>query len=382
MVYRPCYFSLNKVTDNPAIDTAAVDGRTMFFCVPWMLKWSVDEQMGVIAHECLHVMLRHHLRWPGLWKRARAMYGKLDEGRTFRVWNWSCDIRINPDLIRDGWKLPKDGVFDPEGKYAGWSAERIFFAKMDEMQKQEKETGKPAEGPPAPSWGGFNPFPGKDGDGKPSEEELRDEEQKISRQVAAGIAMAKARGISPGSVKELVQQETVRHPDWKDLLPAEIQKVVGADQYTTARVSRSGRRLGVILPGTVSYRLGKTVIAFDTSGSISGKLLALWGGQANGLIQSECPEQVIVLQCDAKVQSEQRLEEGEELGPMVMKGRGGTKFEPVFKWVEENDPDVELIIYMTDLEGSFPKEPPPCPVIWLSTKDHVAPFGTTIRIHP
>lgn len=45
-----------------------------------------------------------------------------------------------------------------------------------------------------------------------------------------------------------------------------------------------------------------------------------------------------------------------------------------------DDPPV-LLIYFTDLEGSFPKVHPAFPVLWASyNTDKQAPFGQTIKL--
>jgi hypothetical protein len=41
-----------------------------------------------------------------------------------------------------------------------------------------------------------------------------------------------------------------------------------------------------------------------------------------------------------------------------------------------------VLIYLTDLYGTFPEQPPGYPVIWAAINDQQAPFGTTIQIKP
>ncbi len=42
------------------------------------------------------------------------------------------------------------------------------------------------------------------------------------------------------------------------------------------------------------------------------------------------------------------------------------------------DFDPKLVVYLTDLDGKFPKEPPPFDVLWVATTRAIAPFGETI----
>jgi predicted metal-dependent peptidase len=46
----------------PDIGTMATDGRSVWFNPAWCEGHGVEKTMGVIAHEVLHVVNRHHLR--------------------------------------------------------------------------------------------------------------------------------------------------------------------------------------------------------------------------------------------------------------------------------------------------------------------------------
>jgi predicted metal-dependent peptidase len=89
---------------------------------------------------------------------------------------------------------------------------------------------------------------------------------------------------------------------------------------------------------------------------------------------------VHLLWADAEVAGVQTFERGD---PVVCtpKGGGGTDFRPVFNWVEAHeDEDIACVIYLTDMYGTFPKEAPAMPVLWVATSDVVGPWGDTIRL--
>ena len=46
----------------PAIRTMATDGRAIWFHAGWCEAQGVEKTMGVVAHEVLHVVNKHHLR--------------------------------------------------------------------------------------------------------------------------------------------------------------------------------------------------------------------------------------------------------------------------------------------------------------------------------
>jgi len=54
-------------------------------------------------------------------------------------------------------------------------------------------------------------------------------------------------------------------------------------------------------------------------------------------------------------------------------GRGGTDLRPVFEPSVLGAHDIDGVVYFTDGEGPFAKEPPPVPTLWVLTKPHA--FG-------
>ena len=77
---------------------------------------------------------------------------------------------------------------------------------------------------------------------------------------------------------------------------------------------------------------------------------------------------------------------GETIDRMTLdaRGGGGTDFAPAFDRVRELIDDGENIagmIYLTDLDGSFPDEPADYPVLWAAyNTTESAPFGRTIHV--
>ena len=63
----------------------------------------------------------------------------------------------------------------------------------------------------------------------------------------------------------------------------------------------------------------------------------------------------------------------------MLKGGGGTDFEPIFKYIEDHELEVDAIVYITDGRCNFPKERD-IKTIWLITTDVVPPFGEYIKL--
>jgi predicted metal-dependent peptidase len=140
------------------------------------------------------------------------------------------------------------------------------------------------------------------------------------------------------------------------------------------------------LPGRRSLKVGKLVYVVDTSGSVAS-CLGRFEAAAQRVQVDLRPEETIVLYIDAEVCGEERFGDGEEVVFEKPKGGGGTRFEPAFDRVREMIDEGEQIvgmIYITDLEGSFPEEEDVAdlpPVLWVSTTQKVAPFGETAYFH-
>ena len=83
-------------------------------------------------------------------------------------------------------------------------------------------------------------------------------------------------------------------------------------------------------------------------------------------------KEVILMQCDAEIQKEERFESADkfpEEDSWKMEGFGGTDFRPVFERVQEmikEDPgEIDFLVYFSDGYGEFPKEKPEYPVIFV-----------------
>jgi predicted metal-dependent peptidase len=128
--------------------------------------------------------------------------------------------------------------------------------------------------------------------------------------------------------------------------------------------------------------MGTIGIGFDASGSCVRRAPEFLA-EVRAILFDCRPEKVILIQFDAKVQ------EFRELDPLMddydfqfsVKGGGGTDFRPVFERLAEEAEPPAAVVFLTDLFGDFPEEPPPYPVIWASvTEKKDGPFGETVHL--
>lgn len=356
---------MDLVRADDFVPTMATDGRKILFNSGYVMDRSQDELMGVLAHETLHAALVHTLR-----------RGERDPFK----WNLACDYVVNPIVIEGGLKLPEGCLLDD--KYKGMIAEEVYNMLPDPIKiKLPKSLGGGMADPGG--CGGVMDATNDKGEA-PSKAERDQMEAEAKVQLAQAAAMAKARGNLPASIAAMVEEMLAPQVPWTDVLRQYLAKVVKSD-YTWTRPNRRYILSGIILPTPLKTGCGEITIGIDTSGSIYAdpEILSQFLGEVNSILQDVMPERVNIVYCDAAVAGTDTFESGDSISASRFKpvGGGGTAFEPVFDWVEENAPETVAIVYLTDLMGSFPKG---CayPTIWVCADqpEGEAPFGQTIHV--
>lgn len=127
------------------------------------------------------------------------------------------------------------------------------------------------------------------------------------------------------------------------------------------------------------------IVIIDTSGSMLGDKQTL--SDCIREVRSICKRvasNIMIIFADAEVCETVHVEDSikkiEELEP---KGGGGTDFRPAIALAETMAPD--LIVYLTDLCGTFPEFKPKCPIIWgyPPAYEYVAtPYGMRLPLNP
>jgi predicted metal-dependent peptidase len=375
---------------NPIVSqgTAATDGRSLFYNPEWIVSLTHKKLVGLLAHEVMHIALKHTLR---------------REGRNPRDWNIACDHAINNDLLSAGYELPDDGFADSQ--FRGWSAEEIFpHVQRPEgdkpptgcggfpLPKNRKEDGKGA----APGDAGdtdsgeddsSNSAPGGDGDEErlpaggvlDSPDPVGDEAQIDVAIIEAGMC-AKAAGNLPAHLGALVKSLTRAKVNFVDLLSEFLIKNT-ADDYSFSRPNRRYLQAGVYLPTLKSEGAPEIAFFIDNSGSINTDQLSLAVNALDDCIQQVQPERVHAMACDTEVNWRKTFERGERIKVDVEHG-GGTDFNPPFDTLEAEGIEPACALYFTDGCGRYPEREPPYPVLWMMTCDHhpTPPWGQVIRV--
>jgi predicted metal-dependent peptidase len=333
--------------DTSKTDTAATDGRSVYFYAPYVDTLSDAEVLGLFAHEVLHPSMQHHTR---------------REGRDPGKWNIAADHEINPVLVADGFTLPPGALLD--AAYRGMCAERIFPLLPKDEQGDDQGGGNGERQQPA---GGVLDAP------DPAVDEA---EWKVN--VAQAQQIAKMMGHTPCAAQMAVAETIKPRTDWKSLLRRFVQQCASAD-YSWKMPNRRYINGGLYLPELRSESMPPIVFVIDTSGSTrTFQSMFLAEGQN---VADECsPECIYVIESDAEVQRVTRFDRGEPIVLAELQGQGGTDFRPAFEYVEREQIQPACLIYLTDGYGDYPEFPSEYPTLWAMTNDRQAPWGESIRI--
>lgn len=369
---------LFRLKDRPsaAVKTMATDGVSLLWNPEFVETLTAATLAGTLAHEVMHPALHHHLR---------------RSGRDPKRWNVACDYAINPLLIDAGLKLP-EGVL-VEDRFRGMSAEQIYNLLEPEDgsgdggdKDDETDTAGYASNaaPPSDISGDAGAPETEGGIGQvldapvAGDDSATPEEQAREWNIAVNQATTVARqaGKLPAGIDRTLEGAAEAAVNWRELLRRLWSNTIAAD-YSWMRPNMRHLWTGLYLPGVVREGVGEVAIAVDCSGSISGRQLRLFEAEARSILESQRPERVYVLYFDAAVHKAEIYEAGQRIALNPV-GGGGTAFGPCFEWLDEHGIRPQMMVFLTDLYGSFPDSAPSYPLLWASTGRREAPFGKVI----
>ena len=333
--------------------TMCTDGRFIKWNAAFVDEMSEPETLGVIAHEVMHIVLKHMLR--------------LD-GRDQHKWNVACDYAINAILLDSGFTLPTPRLHDE--KYKNLTAEAIYD-RLPDSEAQSQDAG----------FGVVVPAKGED-DRQLSDAEAKQLEADIDGRVMVAAEAAKTVGKLPHAIEQIIKRMKRAQVDYRD----KMRRMIGGDQPDDYSFRRPQRRMyhmtGIVAPSIEKIGAGDEIVYIDTSGSVSNVELQHFLGELNAIVEDMAPRSITVITADTQVRTVRRYEQGEHIDKIEVGGRGGTAVAPVFEYIREHNLPVDNMICLTDLEiWDFP-EAPHFPVLWVSSYQDAkpAPFGETVYI--
>lgn len=364
----------------------------------WFSKLNREDAMFVMAHELMHLALRHHDR--------------TEKDADRNVMNQAADYIINDMLMTDLGRRespPEGGLHEPgarllsleqlmarcrdRGRGAGKTTDHVPAAAdtlQDALSKALRKSGAGSsssctddllseedERRLCPDW-------------TPAEQSMR--RRKIEKAILQAEAMgaikdkvedmlrSRHRGTDPGNAETYIEAiASAYRPPWEQALQRWMESTTPGPRSYSRPSRRGADRTDVVLPGRI--REGWTLnIILDTSGSMSG-----YWSEILGIIASFCVhvnvQDVRLLQCDVGVEVDERVTP-EELATYNIRGLGGSDMSPAMLRLAEDD-EVNAVIVITDGYIGYPSEPMPYEVLWVITdadNNFQPPYGQVITL--
>ena len=323
--------------------------------------WTPAQLGSVLVHHVCHLLREHG-------ERARATGIRPDEART---WVRAADAEINDDLVPAGLDLPGRPVLPrdlsaPDGLLAeqyftgmrasaqqgtgGRGAERgdrSGHSAGEETAGDWVDCGSGADGMPR-SGQGPGSLPGWQGD-------------LLRRQVALDVvAHGKLPGTVPAGLLRWAREVLSPKVNWRALLAAELRRTVaevaGAVDYSYRRPSRRSPVAGQVVLPALRRPVPEVAVVCDTSGSMTGDLLAMVLAEVEGLLRAlGLARQVRVLACDTAVGPAQRVSSARQVR---LVGGGGTNMGAGIAAAAALRPRPAVTVVLTDGYTPWPAQPP------------------------
>ena len=377
--------------------TTGTDAKNFYYNPDYIDSLSLAQTQFMLAHEALHCALSHFAR---------------REHREIARWDMACDFAINPLLVADGLTPPYNALIMDE--YEGMTAEEIYPLIQDNENEQTLdqhlydqdsqgnsggENPDQGQGNKNNQTGGRqqdpeNPVPDRnrevgqqanDEQGSSPPPPLTNEERETleiqwQQRLAGAAQQAMQAGKMDGAMARMVDHLLQPRLPWRMLL-SQYMTAVARDDFSYMRPSRRGQD-EAIRPSLHSAQRD-VVIALDTSGSIKAAEINEFLSEVSAL-KGQMRARISLIPCDAIIApgAPWVFEPWEEIRfDDSIHGGGGTDFRPVFRWLDEQTFNPDLLVYFTDAEGVFPELEPNFPVLWLVKGKQKTPWGQRIQLN-
>ena len=362
----------HPITMTENVRTMGTDGEKIYCNPKFLDTLSLNEAIAVLAHECMHIILMHSVR---------------KGTREHQKWNIAGDYALNPILAEAGFNLPANACIHPD--YSGKTADEIYNLLPDQGEGEGNDDGS-QDGSCPHGHGHVDEHGHSHGCGGVIDNpEMRDPAKaaKLERDLkrtlaeAAQVSRATRAGSIPGSLESLIDDILNPKIPWQQIL-RNFFELNAQDDYDWDKPSRRYLHQRVVMPRLYSNVIERIVIGIDTSGSVSDDMLQQVTSEIQ-TIRETCPiQEVVVIHCDYNVRHVEYFDRGDLEIINKFPGRGGTRFTPVFDYVEENSVSPTALIYMSDMECHYWPEQPDYPCLWVNVGDYdnEPPFGTYLQV--
>jgi predicted metal-dependent peptidase len=352
MLKEPYYgfflIMLNKLWDERRVPTAGVSKNGINYQLainPTFWESLSDEhKLGLLKHELLHIAFGH-----------LTTFFKFSDKRLANV---AMDMEINQYISKE-W-LPEGGI--DIDNYEDLNLDRkagcrYYYDKLKQLQDEKDKNGscgnsamdelldaiESGDIPDHSTWEEF--------------EDLSEAEQKlIEKQLQKVLSDAKEqtikkRGTVPGEIDGviIIEEIVAAKFDWRGY----IRRFTGVStKVFTKKIRRKENRRFSDNPGLKIKMKQHMLLGIDTSGSVSDDELLEFMNEIHHIYKAGVD--ITIIQCDTKIKS---IEPYTGKNEIAVKGRGGTEFDPVLTYYNENLKKYTSLVYFTDGECGYSVKP-------------------------
>lgn len=376
--------------ESAKMQTVGVNAKgELFYSREYVQSLSMDEVMGVLCHEVLHVALLHPLR-TGSRNREIAniaqdvvvnmMVAKACQATASDVNMKIPSGSIPADIYRDMSVFQLAGVQIRIEKVSEKAWEEVYAEIIEKLQQSGKDTSSASR-----SGLGFDDH--MEGEGEDmSQQEQREAEQKWMNALADAATYAKQQGKLPAGMDRIIDCVLKPRVRWKSLLLKYLRPHINPVDWSYHRPHRKSQVLEVYMPNVKRERCEVEVVV-DTSGSIGKGELQEFLSEIVAIAKSMQHLRMWVTFFDANEQGRYEVDNGEIPKILAMKprGGGGTDMERCLDGIKERNREIPCAIVLTDGCTDFNRKAKDYPfdVIWVITKNGIrkkVPYGVTVKM--
>ena len=343
---------LDWVVSDEETQTAATDGTRIYINEEFFESLSLAEQLGVIAHEALHVILMHTVR-------ARQIT-EVDR----HAWNIACDMCVNRELEHAKFTLP-DGKVECPPKYMDKTTEEIYQDLLKNGKGQGKS--KSSGGNCSNNGNDDSQNEGYSGSSDVLPTQNQKDVNKVKQTINKSVIMTAKKEWGAGTdafSRELQKRlEEINRPTlpWPTLLRKYVNDVI-KDDWSWARPNR--RVQDVYLPSLSgeSGTLGHINVYIDNSGSISDRQVANFIKEIEAIHKSMSPRSTTISFFSNSITDSYKIGETWDIRNINPHTTGGTDIAPVIGDINEKKPAVSIVF--TDGYFDDCSDKTKLPIIW------------------
>ena len=346
------------------LTTMAVDEYgNMPYNPDFVAKIDEQELKGVVAHEVLHIALKHI---------ERLGTRKMD------IWNVAIDNADNKIVRDSGLKLPAKCI-DIKEMYDKSSEETYDYLVKNAQKMKVTGNGKgqsqcngqeTIDGHVFGDQGkkGDKEGSGKDGKSQKGSPFAKPNQSKIdvARAVKEAYNYARQQGKVPAGMERLFSDILDPSMDWKDILRKYIVNTLPHD-WSYTRPSKKSYSTGFYMP-MVTKEFIEITVAVDSSGSIGDAEYIEFLSEIYHMVRQFESLRATLIVCDCAINTVVEIDETFDPACVHGRGYGGTSSIPVYNYIEqEKNDNIKLLVYFTDGYIDVPDKEPTFPTLWIVT---------------